>query len=92
MPKEKGEVKKLAGFLNFMSRKRLLVLTDKPRLLYLDPATAELETKGSFALSSNTVVTLKGDKTFTVNDGTKERIMESPEAQTWVKLIKEACK
>jgi len=79
---KKGDVKKKStGFFSFSSYARVLVLTDKPRLFYMDGT----EMKGEFVgvLSC----TKKNDSSFIIKSEGKERIIETAEANAWVSSI-----
>jgi len=84
---KEGRVKKYKGMFY---KKRLLLLTDKARLLYLDPSNMQL--KGEIPLDSRLQLTVKSDHSFIVRTGEKQYIMDTQgakEAVNWVESITE---
>lgn len=83
-----GTVKKYKGMFY---RKRILVLTDMARLLYIDPGKMEL--KGEIPLNDPTLeVTLKNDHAFRLHSSLNEYVIDtgsSGDASGWVKSLQE---
>jgi len=78
----KGDVKKKStGFFSFTSQARTLVLTDAPRLLYMEGT----ETRGEFGRVLS--CTMKSDSAFVIKSDQKERIIETPDAKAWTEAI-----
>ena len=88
-----GTVKKYKGIFY---RTRLLVLTDKPRLFYLEPSKmamkGEIDLRSIRALHGEKGRGRKGEHTFSVKSGEKTYVMEdaNKKAREWVEAIQEA--
>jgi len=80
-----GTVKK---YKSVFYRTRLLVLTDRPRLFYLDPST--MEVKGEIRLDK-AEVRMRSKSTFAVKNADKTYFIEdiSTKAKEWVEAIAE---
>jgi 3-phosphoinositide dependent protein kinase-1 len=83
-----GTVKKYKGMFY---RKRILVLTDMARLIYIDPG--KMEQKGEIPLNDPTLeVSLKNDHSFKLHSEAKEYVIDtggSGEAAKWVNSLQE---
>lgn len=82
-----GNVRKYKGMFY---RTRILVLTDRARLLYVDPDKMEL--KGEIELSSSLEVVAKNDHSFSVKTKDKQYVMDTQGASdsaSWVRNITE---
>jgi len=80
-------VKKYKGMFY---KKRLLLLTDKARLVYLDPSN--MQPKGEIPLDRELEVAVKSDHAFTVKHGKDSYVMDTQgqrDAVEWVESIKE---
>lgn len=84
---KQGKVKKYKGMFY---KKRLLLLTDKARLVYIDPQS--MEVKGEIPLYRDFSAAVKNDHAFTVDSGGKHYVMDTQEtggAVAWVDAITE---
>ncbi|KAG9295590.1 hypothetical protein G9A89_000955 [Geosiphon pyriformis] len=81
-----GPINKRKGLF---SKRRLLILTDFPRLIYVDQE--KMSQKGEIYWSSRMVVELKNKKNFFIHTPRKTYYFEDPNAtaQEWVKKINE---
>ena len=71
-------------------KKRILLLTDKARLVYLDPSN--MQPKGEIPLDRELEVAVKSDHAFTVKHGKDSYVMDTQgqrDAVEWVESIKE---
>ena len=84
---KEGKVKKYKGMFY---KKRILLLTDKARLVYLDPSN--MQPKGEIPLDRELEVAVKSDHAFTVKHGKDSYVMDTQgqrDAVEWVESIKE---
>ncbi|CAG8661452.1 9190_t:CDS:10, partial [Acaulospora morrowiae] len=81
-----GTINKRKGFF---TKKRLLILTDLPRLIYVDQE--KMTQKGEIYWSSRMVVELKNKKTFFIHTPRKTYYFDDPNATAseWVNKINE---
>ncbi|KAK3240827.1 hypothetical protein CYMTET_49361 [Cymbomonas tetramitiformis] len=82
-----SEVTKAPGTLG-MSKQRLLVLTSKPRLIYINPADNVL--KGEIPWSSDLVVEVKSPAKFDIKTPSRVYVLEAnkPISREWESQIK----
>ena len=71
------------------SKRRVLVLTDKPRMFYIDPES--LDIKGEIEWSKDMVPQYRNKKTFFVHTPERTYYLEDCEKQavTWVDAIQQ---
>ena len=84
---KEGKVKKYKGMFY---KKRLLLLTDKARLLYVDPSSMQL--KGEIPMDKTLTVSVKSDHSFIVDSGDNHYVMDTQgkkDAGAWVESILE---
>ena len=82
-----GTVKKYKGMFY---RTRILLLTDKARLLYIEPNKMEL--KGEIPLDNNLELILKNDHSFKLNTVKNDYVIDtqgSHDAEEWISAIRE---